>query len=80
MTSATALIARASESAAPKLLPAVAAIIMSGSILDMCSSESRLKPLNTDSTTTIAVVATATPAMAIDDIMLTARCDFLEKR
>ena len=40
----------------------------------------REKPLNTDSTTTMAIVATVTPANDITEITLTARCDFFAKR
>lgn len=65
-------IARANESAPANTLPPTGFSNKSGSIRDMCSSESRLKPLNTDNTTTIAIVATATPAIDTAEMTLTA--------
>ena len=48
-----------------------------GSITERCPKARSLKPLNTESTITMAAVATATPTIDISDMILTAACVFL---
>ena len=70
----------ASESADAITLPSTGVILNCGSLFDIRPSAMSLKPLNTDSTHTIAAVATATPAIDTIDMILTALWVFFENR
>jgi hypothetical protein len=63
-----------------KTFPFAGVIFSSGSNAPNISSTNPLNPLKTDKEQTVAMVATAMPQTATKEIILTALCDFLEKR
>ena len=80
LISGSPAIADAMLSAASITLPLAGVTLRSASMRDNCLSDNRPNPLNTDSTTTIAAVATATPVIDMADMTLTALCLFFDIR
>ena len=78
-TSGSCLIFVSTGSSAGAVFPLVGTISICGSKLVKNDATRSWKPLNTLSTMTNAIVATATPTTEMADITLMALVDFLEK-